>query len=67
MKRRRSTVCGGRKRAFRSDASYRLHLRSLAEEIDPTKRSSVAALYYGSRCDKAADERRPRKGGKVHS
>jgi hypothetical protein len=67
MKRHRATVRGGRKRAFKSDAAYRLHLRGAAEEAGPDGPSTRRSVYYGSKCYKPAAERRPASGGRVHS
>lgn len=60
-----AVVRGGAKRAFKSNALYRAHLKAQASALDPTRGSMQAGVYYGSKCDKSDSERRPRKGGKV--
>ena len=67
MKRHRATVRGGRKRTFKTEGAYRLHLRSMTEEVDATKSAAKRDLWYGSKIYKTELERRPKRGGKVHS
>lgn len=67
MKRHRAVTRGGRKRAFKSDTSYRQHLRSDVEAAGEGSTVMRRSLYYGSKAYKTAAERRPSRGGRVHS
>ena len=48
-------------------ARYRSTMKAQAAALDPTKSAMAAGVYYGSKSDKPDGDRRPHKGGKVHS
>lgn len=48
-------------------ARYRSTLKAQAMAVDATKSAMKAGVYFGSKCDKPDSDRRPHKGGRVHS
>ena len=48
-------------------ARYRSTMKAQAEAAGPDKTQMARGVYFGSKCDKPDSERRPNKGGKVHS
>lgn len=50
----------------RAEQAYRLHLKAAAEERGVGTGAMQASVFYGSKCNKSAADRRPRHGGKVH-
>ena len=58
----------GRKgRNARRLSRYRAKLRQDACKADGTGTAGQRSLYWGSKAYKTAGERRPHKGGRVHS